>query len=235
MGIYTDLASGAQTGSKPRVGLDRASAHQLLNKAHMHDSDVRTAFAAKDEVTVIPEQTDAGAADTYTLTIELPVLGVSFTTAAIAYNAVASAIESAIDTAATGVVPGWTNSDISVTMENAAGLDDGDVTLTFDGNSVDETPALVTLTPTGFTATGPIVRSTAGQGARKAAQALYDLNVIEGTLWNSGAAPSGLTKPASNGQSRARRQLILDLAKMAAVEDGIDDIYDAVVALYPLY
>ena len=55
-----------------------------------------------------------------------------------------------------------------------------------------------------------------------------------GTLWTSGLAVTGLTRPASNGQSRPRYQLIRDLAIQAAAEDGTDDIYNAVVALYPV-
>lgn len=235
MGLYTDLASTNPIPAAPRVGLDRSSGEQLLAKATQIDPVVVGSFAAANEVSVIPEQTDAGVGDTYTLTIELPVKKKTFTTAAIAYNAVAATIEAAIDTAATGVVSGWTNSDISVSMSGAAGLDDGTVTLTFDGASVVNTPALVSLTATGFNATGPITRSTPGRGDRKAAKALFDMNVIAGSLWNSGAAPSGLTRPDSNGQSRPRRQLILDLALQAAIEDGKDDIYNQVAALYPLY
>ena len=232
MGIYTELASTNPIPSKPRVGLDRSSGEQLLAKAAKHDPDVGSAYAAADEVSVIPEQTDAGAADTYTITVNLTALGVSFTTAAIAYNAVDTAIESAIDSAATGVVSGWTNGDISVSMGGAAGLDDGTVTLTFDGDSVSSNPALVSITPTGFTEVGSISRTTPGSVGRKAAQALFELNVISGSLWNSGETPS-LTRPASNGQSRPRYQLIRDLAVMAAAEDGTDDIYDAVIDLYP--
>lgn len=236
MGIYTDLAtgSGSITPTKPRVGLDRASGEQLLQKAAQHDPDVAAAYAAANEVTVIPEQTDAGAADTYTLTITFfgALAGTAVTTAAIAYNAVDTVIESAIDTAASGL-PSWTNSDISVSMAGAAGLDDGTVTLTFDGTSVANTPAVVTLTPTGFNATAGISRSSFGSGDRKAVNAMYDLNVIEGPLWGAGETPV-LTRPASNGQSRPRFQLIRDLAIEAAVEEGSDAVYDAVTALYPV-
>jgi hypothetical protein len=236
MGIYTDLASTNPIPGKPRVGLDRASGEQLLAKASYIDPTVGAAYAAGNEVTVIPEQTDAGAADTYTLTItpygkyanEAPI-----TTAAIAYNAVDTAIQSALDTAFAAWT-GWTNADIAVTMGGAAGLDDGTVTLTFSGTSVSGAPFVVTLTPTGFTETAGITR-TAGSGDRKALQALFELNVVTGTIHNAGEAPSDWTKPATNGQTRPRRQLILDLAIQAAVEDGSDLVYDTVVALYPLY
>jgi len=234
MGVYTDLASTNPIPSAPRVGLDRSSAQQLLNQAVIYDPDVRTAFAARDEIAVIPEQTDAGVADTYTLTINFygALKGTAITTAAIAFDAVDTAIESAIDTAA-AAIPGFVAGDIAVTMAGAAGLDDGTVTLTFSGDSVDETPAVVTLTPTGFTATGPITR-TEGRTNRKALQALYDLNVISGTVVESPNAPTDWIRPASVGQTRPRFQLIRDLALQATIEDGTDYIYNAVVALYPL-
>jgi hypothetical protein len=236
MGIYTDLASTNPIPGKPRVGLDRSSGEQLLAKANFIDPTIGAAYAAANEVATIPEQTDAGVADTYTLTItpygayadQAPI-----TTAAIAYNAVDTVIQTALDTAF-AAWPSWTNADIAVAMVGAAGLDDGAISLTFSGTSVASAPFIVTLTPTGFTATGPIVRTTAGQGDRKAAQALTELNVIQGTLHNSGEAPTDWVRPAANGQSRPRFQLIRDLAIQASVEDGTDDVYDTVVALYPV-
>lgn len=236
MGLYTDLASGSELGPKPRAGLDRSSAQQLLAKAYEIDPVVTGAYAAANEVAVILQQTDAGATDTFTLTITLygALKGKSFTTAAIAYNAVASAIETAIDVAATSAaVTGWTNGDIDVTMAGAAGIDDGTVTLTFAGTGVAGTPAVVALTPTGFTATGTISRSTVGRTDRKALKALYDLNVVAGTVHDSPNAPSDWTRPASNGQTRPRYDLIRALAILATQEDGTDLIYDAVAALYP--
>lgn len=237
MGIYTDLATGSETiaPAKPRVGLDRSSAEQLLSKAVRYDPTVGSVYAAADEVQTIPEQTDAGAADTYTLTVSLPKLAVgTFTTAGIAFDATAATIESAIDTAATTAsVTGWTNGDISVAESGAAGVSDGTVTLTFDGTSVTEQPALATvLVATGFTSSGDAVRTTGGQSDRKATQALYELNVVAGTLQASGDTPAW-TRPEGIGQSRPRYGLIKDLALQAVYEDGTDDAYDAIVELYP--
>lgn len=234
MGIYTDLANSNRVTSGPGVGLDRSSGGQLLSKAALHDPTVSPALAASNEVSVIPEQTDAGVADTYTLTLDFygALKGTSVTTAAIAYDAVDTAIESAIDTAA-AALPSWTNSDISVAMAGAAGLDDGTVTLTFDGASVAEIPCVVTLAATGFTATTPITR-TAGKADRKALQALFDLNVVSGTVHDSPNAPTDWVRPESTGQTRARYQLIRDLAVLASQEDGTDEIIDAVAALYPV-
>lgn len=236
MGIYTDLANSNRiNGPAPRVGLDRSSAEQLLAQAYKADPDVAARFAASDEQAVIPEQTDAGLADTYTLA--LTFYGASsdvapVTTAAIAYDAVDTVIETAIDVAMTGAsFPGWTNGDISVSMAGAAGLDDGSVTLDFDGASVAGTPIVTELAATGFNATGPITR-TAGQGDRPALQALYELNAVEGAIPAAPDAPVW-TRPGSNGQSRPRADLLTGLSVVASDEDGTDEIINAVAALYP--
>lgn len=231
MGIYTDLASTNPIPSKPRVGLDRSSGEQLLAKAAKHDPDVKTAYAAASAVTRIPALTGTPTGGNYTLTVVIPTLGVEFTTASIAYNANAATIESAIDTASPAAVP---NGDLSVAEEGSAGLSDGYIDITAE-DAVASMPVHISIADVDLAGGGvdvPVL-TTAGQGNRKAAQALYELNVISGTLWTSGLAVSGLSKPESNGQSRPRYQLIRDLALMAAVEDGTDDIYNAVVALYP--
>lgn len=89
---------------------------------------------------------------TFTLTITLSS-GETFTTAGIAYNANAATIESAIDTAASGVVPGWSNGHISVSggILQAAGAD---VVLTFDGASVSGDPNHVLTVFDGSSLTG---------------------------------------------------------------------------------
>jgi hypothetical protein len=91
-----------------------------------------------DEVQVIAQYARAPSGGTFTLYFE-DEDGNSFTTAAIAYNATAATIETAIDTAATTAsYPSWTNGDITVSESGTAGISDGTVTLTFDGTSVDD-------------------------------------------------------------------------------------------------
>lgn len=233
MGFYTDLTtnSAAIGTSAPRAGIDRASASQLLQKAAQHDPDVPASLASRDEVTVIPEQTSAGVADTYTLTFTFPNLSqADITTGSIAYDAVDTVIEAAIDTAF-AAFPSWTNADISVAMSGAAGLDDGTVTLTFDGVSVASTPSIVSMTPTGWTQDGVITR-TGGQGDRKALAALLALNVLSGTVHDIGGTVS-FTRPDSVGQSRPRTGLIYDLAIVTVVEEGSDDVFNTLAPLYP--
>ena len=91
-----------------------------------------------DEVQVIAQYARAPSGGTFTLYFE-DEDGNSFTTAAIAWNAADTVIETAIDTAATtAAYPSWTNGDISVLESGTAGISDGTVTLTFDGTSVDD-------------------------------------------------------------------------------------------------
>lgn len=233
MGIYTDLASSTQIPSSGRVGLDRSSAGQLLNKAAMGDLGVRAGFGAQSAVTRIAAHTGTPTGGNYTLTVSIPTLGVEFTTASIAYNAAAATIETAIDTASPASVP---NGDLAVTEEGSAGLSDGYIDITAE-DAVANMPVHITINDVDMAGGSPgeVTLTTAGQGNRKAAQALFDMNVVSGALWTSGLAVSGLTRPASVGQTRPRYQLIRDLAIMAAVEDGSDSIYDAVMALYPKY
>lgn len=228
MGIYADLLAGGAFGNSPRVGLHRSSAEQVKAQISLVDPLLSTAHALVNEVATIPEQTDAGATDTYTLTLTFygKLAGTVYTTAAIAYDAVASTIAAAIVTA------GATEGHITAAMGGSAGLDDGTVMLTFSGATVAGVPCVVTLTPTGFTASGPITRAPGSPG-RKALQALYELNVVAGTVHVVPAAPADWTRPASNGQSRPRYDLIKKLAIEASNEDGTPHVYEAVKALYP--
>lgn len=99
--------------------------------------DAQGSFTAEvvtaDEVQSIAIYSGSITGGTFELDFEL-ASGETFTTAAIAYNANAATIESAIDAAATAAaVAGWTNGDISVA---GGDLTTAPVTLTFDGTSV---------------------------------------------------------------------------------------------------
>lgn len=237
MGIYTDLTTSSSVikPAAPRVGIDRSSAQQLLAKAAIFDPTIGTDYAAADEDDSIDQLTGTPTGGTYTLTFTMPTTGETFTTAAIAYNATAATIEGAIDTAATtAAITDWTNGDISVAEENSAGLSDGYCTFLCE-NAVGEMPVIITIDTSSVTGIGgdqTVTRSTAGQGDRAAAQALFELNVVEGTLHSSGEAPADWTKPESTTQSRPRVGLIKALALQASIEDGTDDAYEAVAALY---
>ena len=239
MGIYANLIGVSSQvigpSAAPRAGLDRASADTLRRRIDVIDPALNsTNFGGRDEVQNIPHQVTSGVGDTYTLTFSLPRLqdGV-FTTAAIAYNATAATMTTAIDVAATAAgITDWTNGDIDVVEAAAAGVSDGIVQVTFDGASVTEEPVdLMVMTCTGWTQDGVIATGTPGQTDRNACQALYELGVISGTVWYSGNTPS-LTVPTNLLVKRPRMGLLHDLAVQATLEDGSDLIYDALRALY---
>ena len=71
-----------------------------------------------------------------------------------------------------------------------------------------------------------------GQPIRRAAQALYGMNIVAGTLHNCGQTPTW-TKPACNGTAKPNALVIRALAQECADEDGADYAYAAVLALYP--
>ena len=81
----------------------------------------------------------------------------------------------------------------------------------------------------------PTVNS-AVYGARPAMQALYELNVVSGSIPALNDAPADWVVPATNGSTKPRTNAIKDLALEADVENvtvPADGIYDAIVALYP--
>jgi len=95
--------------------------------------------AAADEVQVIAQYVRAPSGGTYTITID-DGTNAPVTTAAIAYNATAATVETAIDVAMTAAsYPSWTNADISVAESGSAGISDGTLTITYDGASVTNT------------------------------------------------------------------------------------------------
>jgi hypothetical protein len=103
--------------------------------------------AAVDEVQVIAQYIRAPSGGTYTLTFDDGVAAeCPLTTGAIAFDDDAAAIQTIVDTAmATYLASSYTPGDITVTDSGATGLDDGTVTLTFDGTVVDDKDWLLTI------------------------------------------------------------------------------------------
>ncbi len=146
MGVYSDLLanakswdSGEQTvGNDDTVAGDRIITKEL-KAFQTRQSDVAypSGFAATDEIQSIAANPLLVTSGNFTLTITLRGQD-AFTTANIAYDASAATIETAIDVAATAAaVTGWTNADISVALTST--LNAGALTLTYDGDSVDDT------------------------------------------------------------------------------------------------
>lgn len=222
MGAVADLLAAPKSFTVPS-NLSR----YLENKTNGIDPDTPAAYGAKDEVQSIAIYEGTVSGGDFTLTVTLRD-GTTFTTAAIAFDANAATIEGAIDTAATGVVAGWTNGDITV----AGGtLDSAPVTLTFDGDSVaGQNHALSTIDGTGLTgggSAGTITATTEGQTARPARAVLYNLGVI------ADATPpaQGLTTAPTKGANLlgVPPWVVRELAQEVAFEDLDNDIYQVLV------
>lgn len=171
------------------------------------------------------------ASGTYTLTIDLTTDD-PFTTAAIDFDATAAEIETAIDVAATAAaVPAWTNGDITVTDSGSAGLSDGTVTLTFDGDSVDELNHTLTVVNAGSLVADPdaylddpsVTTSSSGTSTRPALAALVVSGIITGTLPEQGDEPASVTAAggfqAGPSPNRLSAETIEALCIQAEIED----------------
>lgn len=231
MGIFSDvLAAGVQfPASAPREGQDRVTGQALRNKAAEIDPSAGADFSAANEVQVIPQaESDDG---TWTLTINL-YDGTTFTTAAMAHDANAAAIEAAIDTASPAAI---TAGDISV---SGGPIDSDDVTLTFDGASVaGQNHGLSTMESTLTLTAAPVedttvTVTTTGKPARAAMAALFAMGIVSGTVPAQGVTPTDWVK--NDLVKRPRSCVIHDLAREAAREEDNDAIYTVIKALYNL-
>jgi len=138
MGLYTDFIAHSTVIDKtePQQGTPRSAYNELLQHKAKLDQTRPTAFDAYDEVQVLNAFTSTVGSGNYTITI-VDELGVSHTTANLAYDADAATIEAAIDVIMTSdAYADWTNADISVAV--TGDLATNDATLTFDGASVTE-------------------------------------------------------------------------------------------------
>ena len=193
------------------------------------DAPVPSAAAAKNARQSLNTFQTNPTGGTFTLAISIRAADgtyESFTTAGIAYNATAATIESAIDTAASGVVSGWTNGDISA---SAGPLTSTPVPLDFDGASVAgrETVEIV-LDGAGLTGGSlrpdPVVFTTPGQTERAALAVLLNYNVISGSVPLQSAATdaTGFTKGTPY---RVPGTIVQALMREAAAEDANNATY----------
>ena len=213
---------------------------QLAREAARADVKPATAFATTNEVTVIAAFGGTANAGNFTLTVNLPTRSITYTTANIAYNAAAATIEAALDTASPATVP---DGDINVAA-SATDFTDGNMTFTCNGSAnVSNMPVLITIANVNLSGTAPTVgavtRSTPGQTTRNAAQALLELNIIDGTIPDCGEASTDWNLPTAAGDyvgwsRRVRLETIDWLAQQLKLEEGINDNRDALRALYNL-
>lgn len=228
MGIYTDFLANATTIDieSPRVGTDKAAYRGIQAlQAIQGDRDYPAAYDAINEVQEISEHEAGTDAGTFEITINL-FGGVTFTTAALDFDDDDAAIQAAIDTAADGVVDGYTAGDITVT---GGPLTTDPVVLTFDGDSVASLNhplaevASIDLNDGGTpTDAGTVTVTTEGQTKRTAWAILNACGAIGGTIPVQGDAPTEITAASTRATNSylPDQNTLCVLAHAAAVEDG---------------
>lgn len=182
MGITVDLQNVGSLDSSLN-----ATANQRVMKAYVDnliavqgDPAYLARDAVKTEVQSIAQHVPTVSGGTFALTVKL-FNGETFTTAVIAFDAIASVIETAIDVAATAAgVTGWTNGDITV---SGGDLNTAAVVLTFDGTSVASQKHFLTVIDgallTGGGSAGVVSVTTDGQPNRPAVATLDLIGMID--------------------------------------------------------
>ena len=234
MGLISDFLS-ASVGidhDPPITPLDRRAYRELQAIVSEGDIALPAALQAADEAQSIAIHVGTVTGGFFTLEFVL-ASDETFTTAAIAHDAVAAVIETAIDVAATAAsVVGWTNADISV----AGGpLTTTPVTLTFDGTSVKEqNHDLVVIDGSALTGggtAGVVSTTTEGQSDRLGYAILTQYGIVAGTVPAEDVVPTALVVAASPGERKLSAETIKAIALEIAVAEGNNSaIYDAIVA-----
>lgn len=234
MGLITDFLS-ASVGidhDLPIDPLDSRAYRELQAIENRGNFALPVSLQAVDELQSIAIYVPTVSGGTFTLEFVL-ASDETFTTAAIAFNAAASVIETAIDTAATAAsIVGWTNGDISVA---GGDLNTNPVTLTFDGTSVKEqNHDLVVMDDgslTGGGSGGAITTTTEGQSDRLGYGILTQYGIVAGTVPAEDVVPTALVVAASPGERLFSAETIRAIALEIAVAEGNNvAIYDAIVA-----
>lgn len=237
MGVISDLLSNVasyDSGSddNDRVGVDRVINQDIRAlQARIGDPDYPSGFDAEDEVQSLAVYVATVDGGTFTLEFVL-ANGETFTTAAIAFDANAATIEGAINTAATSAsITGWTNGDISV---SGGDLNTAPVVFTFDGDSVTGANHATIVVDggslTGGGSEGAVSVTNEGQTKRTAWAVLRLAEIIA-----SEPPAQGTSDTVDPGYghvglpSRLSDDTILSLAQQAAIEDGNDDVIDAIL------
>jgi hypothetical protein len=228
-GLFADFLEHVIVLDKtaPRVSRDRIAYDELVGLQNRIDPRHPPQCEAKDEVQVLSKFTGSVSSGNYTITI-IDELGVGHTTANIAYDADATAIESAIDVKMTAdSYIGWVNGHISVAL--TGDLTTNDATLTFDGTSVTEKNFGQTIM-TNVDLTGGTVGDTStvqhGQPIRYTWSIIWALGIYEtppeyGELLSDPAIPWAGPGENPNWPGASLREV---LAAQAAIDDGVPDL-----------
>ena len=194
-----------------------------------------TANTKANEFTTVATHLTTTSGGNYTVSVSIPTLGVSYTTANLLYDAADTGIETALDTAAPG-----SSANISVAAD-ASGLDNGAVSFTCAGE-IAAMPVFITVTDVDLTGSGngigAVVRATKGQPDRNCYQALFEMNIVDGAGNDCGSTPA-MTLPVATADyigrvNRARLETIAFLCDTVAIEEGNDLTKILVKGLYNL-
>jgi hypothetical protein len=181
-GIFETLLTDAKTipltgHTAPLMGTLRTVYDELAKFADEHDKAIPTAYAESDQIVEIPANSESAVSGNFTISVEVPSLHKTFTTANLAYNANAATIQTALDTAMADAGD-YEAGDIAVTSDGS--LETNNVTLTgtandYVGRSFIVTTANVNLGTDSLVA--PEV-TTIGQPDRPWLAAMVALNII---------------------------------------------------------
>jgi hypothetical protein len=183
--IVSGIAPNGDVVGPGLIGFDKVRANYFESLDAEIPSTLASGYTAVNWVETIDEEPVTEGNWTLTITIGKDrgrgrLNDVTFTTANIAHNANAAAIQAAIDTAATAAgVVGWTNGDIVVT---GGGLAAADIVCTYSGASVSGMRHAAMVANSG-TLDGVLTVSTTtvGQKALGAVQLLLTRGPMTGT------------------------------------------------------
>lgn len=226
--IFADLFANAKTfdGAGTTPGISRVIRSELeALRDLLGNPDYPTALDGSDnEVQVVAQyDTNPAAPATYILTFNLRG-GVSFSTAAIAFDAAAATVQTAVDTAASGVVSGYANGHIAVT---GSALSAGNLTITFSGASVSgqgHTLSVIALTVPILATTKESTTVVGDVGVDEVQHIIAYANDATGGTFTLtltvNAQPAFTTAPIAHNANAATVETAIDVAATAAAIPG---------------
>jgi hypothetical protein len=201
MGIFADFLAGAKSIDQTLeiTALDRGVVREINNQIALGDADlpVGASFQGANEVQTL--SASGASAGTFDIAVgfKTAIGEIFIAVTSIAYNATPATIESALDTAANGVIPNWTDGDVSVSGAGTA--EANDTVFTYDGASVDNLQhPLSTVDGSSLTGGGSeaFAETTPGNSVRNVwgIFELYSLVDFGGTAPTQGGSLPTLTK-----------------------------------------
>jgi hypothetical protein len=182
--IATLLTSPKTINVVSTKGPNRHIYNELTDLQATHDPTLAAPYLAADSVETIAA--NGGASGNLTLTITIPKYSIAVTTGNIIYNAAASTIQTAIDSAMAGEVGVATYTAGDVDAGACANMSANTCAITSNGTSVAKTHVVVTTANAGDldVAAPAVAATTIGTGNRpaEAVLQLYDAIKLSGSL-----------------------------------------------------